>query len=245
MKYCTLADIEAASAGTHPDPQSVFHAVLRELGELKASEQGQPVVPAQVANTRSPTPTGQEAGAAAVRAFLESKLPRPAQLTENEIIACFAQTSAPDVGEYLVAVGRKIEALVRLGTGLDKINCWCETCRPRTLGDMRMVLCPDCGNKRCPKAHNHENACTNSNDVGQKGSSWEHVKPFAPSKAEVVTEAPPEPLACHPHPKAPHGFLRDASHSLGRYVCECENWDPYEAGYQDGLQAGLEQALSD
>jgi hypothetical protein len=37
--------------------------------------------------------------------------------------------------------------------------CWCETCRPITLTDMRMVLCPTCGNKRCPKATSHENAC--------------------------------------------------------------------------------------
>ncbi|ULR87447.1 hypothetical protein [Comamonas sp. B21-038] len=56
-------------------------------------------------------------------------------------------------------------------------SCWCETCRPNTLSDMRMVLCPDCGNKRCPKATHHDNACTNSNAPGQPGSSWEHVKP--------------------------------------------------------------------
>ena len=29
---------------------------------------------------------------------------------------------------------------------------------------------------------------------------------------------------CNPHPKAPHGFNRNASHSAGRYVCECEGW---------------------
>ncbi|WP_321967065.1 hypothetical protein [Burkholderia cepacia] len=57
-------------------------------------------------------------------------------------------------------------------------DCWCETCRPVTLGDMRMVLCPDCGNKRCPRATDHRNACTNSNEAGQAGSSWEGVKPI-------------------------------------------------------------------
>ena len=41
--------------------------------------------------------------------------------------------------------------------------------------DMRFVVCPDCGNKRCPKANDHNNACTDSNAVGQRGSSWEHV----------------------------------------------------------------------
>ncbi|MGO4763829.1 hypothetical protein AB4120_14930 [Cupriavidus sp. 2KB_3] len=59
-----------------------------------------------------------------------------------------------------------------------KPECWCETCRPITMQDMRMVVCTDCGNKRCPKATDHRNACTDSNAVGQKGSSWEHVKPW-------------------------------------------------------------------
>lgn len=30
---------------------------------------------------------------------------------------------------------------------------------------------------------------------------------------------------CKTHPEAPHGFARDLSHSLDRYVCECEGWD--------------------
>src|ERR1019366_2067830 len=30
---------------------------------------------------------------------------------------------------------------------------------------------------------------------------------------------------CNPHPDAPHGFCRDASHSAGGYICECESWE--------------------
>ena len=30
-----------------------------------------------------------------------------------------------------------------------------------------MILCPKCGNKRCPRADSHANACTNSNEPGQ------------------------------------------------------------------------------
>ena len=66
-------------------------------------------------------------------------------------------------------------------------TCRCETCVPQ--GDfnhpenVRMIVCGTCGNKRCPRAFNHLNACTNSNDVGQKGSSWEHVLPFFPKPA--------------------------------------------------------------
>lgn len=51
-------------------------------------------------------------------------------------------------------------------------SCWCRTCRPITLADMRMVLCPECGNKRCPKANDHRNACTGSNEMGQPGSTY-------------------------------------------------------------------------
>ena len=36
----------------------------------------------------------------------------------------------------------------------------------------KMILCPECGNKRCPKASDHRLACTNSNDLGQPGSIY-------------------------------------------------------------------------
>ncbi len=76
------------------------------------------------------------------------------------------------------------------GGGVGGPACWCQQCRNAyadTLTGMekfrfhgsQMVVCPDCGNKRCPRANFHENACTGSNAVGQPGSSWENVKPFA------------------------------------------------------------------
>ena len=40
------------------------------------------------------------------------------------------------------------------------------------LSSMRIILCPDCGNKRCPKASDHTLACTGSNDPGQVGSVY-------------------------------------------------------------------------
>lgn len=36
----------------------------------------------------------------------------------------------------------------------------------------RMLLCPTCGNKRCPKATDHELACTDSNEPDQPGSIY-------------------------------------------------------------------------
>lgn len=53
-----------------------------------------------------------------------------------------------------------------------KPDCWCRTCRPVVLNDMRFVVCPDCGNKRCPRANDHRNACTGSNEPGQGGSAY-------------------------------------------------------------------------
>jgi hypothetical protein len=43
-------------------------------------------------------------------------------------------------------------------------------------GVQRFIVCSICGNKRCPHATDHRNACTNSNEPGQKGSSWEHYQ---------------------------------------------------------------------
>ncbi|HHG0795941.1 TPA: DUF551 domain-containing protein [Klebsiella pneumoniae] len=62
-----------------------------------------------------------------------------------------------------------------------KPDCWCLTCRPVVLNDMRFVVCPDCGNKRCPRANDHRNACTGSNEPGQEGGAYpdtpQEVKP--------------------------------------------------------------------
>lgn len=46
----------------------------------------------------------------------------------------------------------------------------CRTCHPNWWG---FYVCPQCGNKRCPKATDHRNTCTNSNEPGQKGSVYE------------------------------------------------------------------------
>ena len=69
--------------------------------------------------------------------------------------------------------------LARWGTPQPVVRepqCWCLTCRPMRVDDpesIRMALCPTCGNKRCPKANNHRNQCSNSNEPGQKGSAYE------------------------------------------------------------------------
>jgi len=54
-------------------------------------------------------------------------------------------------------------------------GCWCQECCKKQTGfynAARMILCPECGNKRCPKATNHELKCTGSNEPGQPGSIY-------------------------------------------------------------------------
>jgi hypothetical protein len=66
--------------------------------------------------------------------------------------------------------------LPRLGR---RDNCWCYLCLEHMVQDgwpialQRMILCPDCGNKRCPRATDHNLACTRSNDPGQLGSRYQ------------------------------------------------------------------------
>ena len=41
---------------------------------------------------------------------------------------------------------------------------------PFIIRPMQFTVCPDCGNKRCPKATDHRLACTGSNAPNQPGS---------------------------------------------------------------------------
>jgi DNA-directed RNA polymerase subunit RPC12/RpoP len=59
-------------------------------------------------------------------------------------------------------------------------DCWaCWTAATEGLSPMqramqaRMIVCPACGNKRCPRATDHRLACTGSNEPGQKGIRYE------------------------------------------------------------------------
>lgn len=46
---------------------------------------------------------------------------------------------------------------------------------PFPLNATRMILCSECGNKRCPKASDHTLTCTHSNESGQPGSIYAHL----------------------------------------------------------------------
>lgn len=58
-------------------------------------------------------------------------------------------------------------------------DCYCYNCNkdkkdgfgfPRVM--TRMIVCPNCGNKRCPHATDHSYECSGSNEPGQQGSRY-------------------------------------------------------------------------
>lgn len=73
---------------------------------------------------------------------------------------------------------------------LQSQQCWCRTCLPETLSEVRMILCPNCSNKRCPHANDHRNTCTGSNEPGQPRSAYPSSQPSGNSG-----ELPPMPDA--------------------------------------------------
>jgi hypothetical protein len=87
-----------------------------------------------------------------------------------------ARAATADVGD-LPHPGGLAGALLSQAMGG---RCGCRACI-RERGDRdasgypllmgMMIVCLQCGNKRCPHGHHHANACTNSNEPGQTWSA--------------------------------------------------------------------------
>ncbi|ARZ74037.1 hypothetical protein CCR98_07590 [Stenotrophomonas sp. WZN-1] len=100
----------------------------------------------------------------------------------DELVAENAQqlTMLLDLGRRLNIATGAIKSTVALevdgcADDAERDHCWCHTCRdkrPLNLNEIRMVLCPTCRNKRCPKANDHRNECSGSNEPGQKWSAY-------------------------------------------------------------------------
>lgn len=74
----------------------------------------------------------------------------------------------------------KIFGKKKKDTEVEKSNCYCYNCNKDYIEPGQvfpyvttcMILCPRCGNKRCPHATDHNLECTNSNEPGQQGSRY-------------------------------------------------------------------------
>lgn len=73
-----------------------------------------------------------------------------------------------------------MSASVVAGVEASGERCGCRMCireRDESVGGLpremaQMIVCEVCGNKRCPHANDHRNACTASNEPGQLGSAY-------------------------------------------------------------------------
>jgi len=70
-------------------------------------------------------------------------------------------------------------------------KCGCRSCLTPAELLCTFVVCPTCGNKRCPRADDHRNACSNSNAPGQ----------VPQPERQPVSE--PRPCTCHPDDNPP------------------------------------------
>ncbi len=76
-----------------------------------------------------------------------------------------------------------------LGAG-PEARCWCVTCRPITFADMRFVVCPECGDKRCIRAVSHEAPCAKT-DLYAHNAWVERI--LLRSQRAPANSAPDEP----------------------------------------------------
>ena len=87
-----------------------------------------------------------------------------AELIQVDVVKRETAGSGPDLAH-------RSEFDVGLTAKAAPCSCWlCR--RERGQNVPIMVLCPKCGNKRCPHANNHDYVCTGSNEPGQPGSAY-------------------------------------------------------------------------
>ncbi len=158
---------------------SVITDLERNIAPLYRHVQPAPVVPEEkpIPNTLSMYAVDAVAAIAEVKGWNACR----AAMFERQLVDRVDEKSLTSINPApdLVSLQKKAESIIGNYTGIP--DCWCRTCRPVVLNDMRFVVCPDCGNKRCPRANDHRNACTGSNEPGQEGGAYpdtpQEVKP--------------------------------------------------------------------
>jgi hypothetical protein len=98
---------------------------------------------------------------------------------------------------------QKIERILRERNELKELSDGCGNCHACLVGvienhmpvtSQRMIVCSDCGNKRCPKASNHRHKCTGSNEVGQYGSIYTAPRELSDEEIKAIANN----LTCTP-----------------------------------------------
>jgi hypothetical protein len=84
-----------------------------------------------------------------------------------------ANMLAKEIDRLCMEAIRKSGKVVHTGTFVERLSYCCYNCADARTRMTTMILCPKCGNKRCPHSTDHNLECTNSNEPGQPGSRYE------------------------------------------------------------------------
>ena len=94
--------------------------------------------------------------------------------------AAFGQQNTLDYRDPRTVAGVDVSFETEKHMNFAPEQCECHRCieekglkvGPLPLSSVKMILCPTCGNKRCPKANDHRNECSGSNEPGQPGGAY-------------------------------------------------------------------------
>lgn len=108
----------------------------------------------------------------------DSAARRLQMISEDE--ATFGQQNTFDYRDPRTVAGVDVSFETEKHMNFAPEQCECHRCieekglkvGPLPLSSVKMILCPTCGNKRCPKANDHRNECSGSNEPGQPGSAY-------------------------------------------------------------------------
>ncbi|WP_417659979.1 dATP/dGTP diphosphohydrolase domain-containing protein [Pseudidiomarina sp.] len=100
--------------------------------------------------------------------------------TQTLMSAQFGQQNTLDYRDPRTVAGVDVAFETEKHMNFTPEQCECHRCieekglkvGPLPLSSVKMILCPTCGNKRCPKANDHRNECSGSNEPGQPGSAY-------------------------------------------------------------------------
>jgi len=149
-------------------------------------------------------------------------------------------------------------------------KCGCRSCLTPAELLSTFVVCPKCGNKRCPKADDHRNACTDSNAPGQApqperqsaseptdrckhGVRFPHecreceAEPSIEKiqrwrESEGLTEREPQPEPIDPHMIAAEDRYPDAEAQQGGWTYSHPHWS--KCGFDDLVNSIVANAVA-
>jgi hypothetical protein len=197
-----IADLRAQLAQT----ERAYNIVIeqcRELvnAQLAAKGQGEPV--ATVIKNGSERQWMSENLGSLPDGLYSLYLAAPASAQPADLKEALVELTATQ--RKLIDANAEIAALLLMRESAAEAVGWAECgCRACNVGRVlengwpvigsRMILCPTCGNKRCPHASDHTLACTGSNEPGQPGSAYGVAAP-SPAAQPVAKDEQAERAA--------------------------------------------------